>query len=82
MPNREKLPRLPRYEKYVTGDAQDWTYDYTWEDHGTMMRHLATSIPIVEPTSSILTRMMSYFKLQHIQEYVEDETAQIKGEII
>lgn len=29
-----KLPRFPKPDgsKYITGDAQDWTYKYTWED--------------------------------------------------
>lgn len=30
----EKLPRIKKKDgtAYVTGDAQDWTYQYTWED--------------------------------------------------
>lgn len=30
----EKLPRIKKKDgtPYVTGDAQDWTYQYTWED--------------------------------------------------
>jgi hypothetical protein len=29
---KKKLPRLLKYEGYITGDDQKWTYDYTWED--------------------------------------------------
>ena len=29
---KKKLPRLPKPGDYKTGDAQDWTYEYTWED--------------------------------------------------
>ena len=31
---RPKLPRLKMDKnwKYETGDAQEWTYEYTWED--------------------------------------------------
>lgn len=30
----DKLPRIKKKDgtAYVTGDAQDWTYHYTWED--------------------------------------------------
>lgn len=30
----DKLPRIKKKDgtSYVTGDAQDWTYQYTWED--------------------------------------------------
>jgi hypothetical protein len=31
MSERVKLKRITSYE-YTTGDAQDWTYEYTWED--------------------------------------------------
>lgn len=29
-----KYPRIEKKDgnQYVTGDAQDWTYQYTWED--------------------------------------------------
>lgn len=29
-----KLPRIPKKDgsKYITGDAQEWTYEYTYED--------------------------------------------------
>ncbi len=29
-----KYPRIEKKDRtpYVTGDAQDWTYQYTWED--------------------------------------------------
>lgn len=32
--NKIKLPRIEKFHGglYVTGDAQDWTYKYTWED--------------------------------------------------
>jgi len=29
---RKKLPRLHSGKPYITGDTQDWTYEYTWED--------------------------------------------------
>ena len=31
---RTKYPRIEKKDRapYVTGDAQDWTYQYTWED--------------------------------------------------
>jgi len=29
---RLKLPRIHRTVPYTTGDAQTWTYAYTWED--------------------------------------------------
>jgi len=33
MEERAKLPRLIKQRgSYTTGDAQDWTYEYTWED--------------------------------------------------
>lgn len=30
--NRIKLPRVNKSLPYTTGDAQTWTYQYTWED--------------------------------------------------
>lgn len=32
MSEKIKLVRLPNDKLYTTGDAQDWTYEYTWED--------------------------------------------------
>ena len=29
----KKLPRIPIIKKYITGDSQEWTYEYTWEDY-------------------------------------------------
>ena len=30
--NKVKLPRVNKSLSYTTGDAQTWTYQYTWED--------------------------------------------------
>ena len=30
--NKLKLPRVNKSIGYTTGDAQTWTYQYTWED--------------------------------------------------
>ena len=30
--NISKLPRIPQCDKYVTGESQNWTSAYTWED--------------------------------------------------
>ena len=29
---RKKLPRIYASNPYTTGDSQEWTYEYTWED--------------------------------------------------
>ena len=33
MSEKKKLPRIPKIKPYVTGNAQEWTYEYTWEDY-------------------------------------------------
>jgi len=39
----KKLPRLRYVPSYVTGDAQDWTYEYTWEDLYNALYYCSTS---------------------------------------
>jgi hypothetical protein len=41
---RKKLPRIYNNRGYTTGDAQRWTYEYTWEDYE-VARHILTPSP-------------------------------------
>lgn len=57
--------RYPRIEKkdrtsYVTGDAQDWTYQYTWED---LEESFNDSSPDVHAMRNIVfKKVRAYFK--------------------
>lgn len=63
-----KLPRVFKPGKYNTGDAQDWTYQYTWEDWET-----ANYFPISEksnPHIALALKLMDYF--QAFPEFISD----------
>jgi len=56
-----KLPRILRVDKYTTGDAQDWTYEYTWEDFNTAITMWPTAI-IGSPESNLKTKIINSFR--------------------
>lgn len=59
---REKLPRIYNVEKYVTGDAQDWTYAYTWEDFEAMMGYCSScSMDAYNPDNHACRKIIEYF---------------------
>ena len=44
---RKKLPRLYSGRTYTTGDDQNWTYEYTWEDFGRIGEELSLEWTVV-----------------------------------
>ena len=57
---RERIDIYP--DKYTTGDSQDWTYEYTWEDFKATRRYLTP-----RPGSkihSLMNEITEYF-IQH-----------------
>ena len=59
----EKLPRIPMTKKYETGDAQEWTYEYTWEDFNAAVTMWPTAI-IGSEESNLKNKILEYFR-QH-----------------
>jgi len=60
-----KKPRLPHWKnynpngKYVTGDAQEWTYEYTWEDYESI--HNIPTGSGLHPSWAIAREIVAYF---------------------
>lgn len=54
----EKLPRLYRLEPYTTGDDQEWTYAYTWEDLETAINFMSS---VVSDATHIQAMILHYF---------------------
>lgn len=62
---RIRLPRL-KYSHYTTGDAQDWTYEYTWEDFEAIM-----GIDPLEENSLELVREVYHKLFPYLMEHPE-----------
>ena len=88
--SRNKLDRMPTTwvgGHYTTGDAQHWTYEYTWEDVFAIVEFRANS-SFMDPSNQpskydlrIFDRIVDYFK-EHPQEYqklLESEILAEKG---
>lgn len=74
MTNRTKLIRISKNGQYTTGDAQDWTYEYTWEDF-----EEARKVPVtVENENSIHIRILKYF-LEHPEKALEGGFCKERG---
>ena len=71
MEERVKLQRICiAPEQYTTGDAQEWTYEYTWEDFYAM--HNKFSLPLGQtPYSKIRTAILDYFA-EHPEKLIEE----------
>ena len=71
MEERIKLERIDiRPKKYSTGEAQEWTYEYTWEDF-----EAALEYPLFEEWTSVRPnswfQINSYFK-EHPEKLYEN----------
>lgn len=58
---KAKLPRIPIGKKYTTGDAQDWTYEYTREDFDAALMSWQTVI-VGSPESKLQASIIQYFR--------------------
>lgn len=59
--DKRRLPRIPMTTKYTTGDDQEWTYEYTWEDFNAAINMWPTAI-IGSPESNLKSSIIRYFK--------------------
>jgi hypothetical protein len=73
---RTKLPRLHKDEKYITGDAQTWTYEYTWEDFE-IAKDFALAAAAWNPTAISLS-IYEYFRW-HPEKLLEGGICKEKG---
>ena len=57
-----KYPRIEKKDRtlYVTGDAQDWTYQYTWEDLEESFNDSSTDVRAMR--NIIFRKVRAYFK--------------------
>lgn len=58
---KSKLPRILILDKYTTGDAQDWTYEYTWEDFNVAITIWPTAI-LGSPESNLKSNIINSFR--------------------
>lgn len=60
--NRTKCPRIEKKDRtlYVTGDAQDWTYQYTWEDLEESFNDSSTDAHAMR--NIVFKKVRTYFK--------------------
>ena len=68
MEERVKLPRIhidPR--QYTTGDAQDWTYEWTWEDYYAIWNYNPADLDHEE-----LGRTIAEYFLEHPEKLIEE----------
>jgi hypothetical protein len=70
---RKKLPRL--YGEYTTGDAQEWTYEYTWEDFERIAKKLSGNWTVVpslrfSEEEMITIKEISKYFLEHPEKLV------------
>lgn len=84
-----KLPRMHREEPYTTGDTQDWTYEYTYEDLETVLREPPVSYTETEPTyhTCMLVGVLDWFyghpeKLQNYGVFKGQRTEDIQDTIL
>lgn len=84
-----KLPRMHREEPYTTGDTQDWTYEYTYEDLETVLREPPVSYTETEPTyhTRMLVGVLDWFyghpeKLQNYGAFKGQSTEDIQDTIL
>ena len=61
MADKRKLQRIPMTKTYITGDVQEWTYEYTWEDFNAAITMWPTAI-IGSPESNLKNEIIEYFK--------------------
>lgn len=73
-------PKLPRLDispmKYTTGDAQEWTYEYTWEDFREAWKYIT-----VKPESDLhkhINVITEYF-IEHPDKLLEGGFFKEKG---
>lgn len=59
--DKRRLPRIPMTTKYTTGDDQEWTYEYTWEDFNAAISMWPTAI-IGSPESILKGKIIQYFR--------------------
>ena len=59
---REKYPRIEKKDRttYVTGDAQDWTYQYTWEYLEESFNDSSTDVRAMR--NIVFKKVRTYFK--------------------
>ena len=57
--DKKRLTRIPG-NHYTTGDAQDWTYEYTIEDYNAALTMWPTAI-IGSPESNLKGKILQYF---------------------
>ena len=71
---KKKLPRLPKSGGYKTGDADDWTYEYTWEDMEEAEHRIMTTTIMITKTkefSKIFKGIRSHF-LKYPEKLLEE----------
>lgn len=61
MADKRKLQRIPMGKKYTTGDAQDWTYEYTREDFDAALTAWPT-VTIGSRESKLRASIIKYFR--------------------
>lgn len=61
MADKRKLQRIPMANPYTTGDAQDWTYEYTWEDFNAAITMWPTA-PLMSLEGKLKSKIIEYFR--------------------
>lgn len=74
MSEKIKLVRLPNDKLYTTGDAQDWTYEYTWEDFEVAAKFPST----VQDEYCLYVRILRYF-VDHPEKALEGGICKERG---
>jgi len=71
---KKKLSRLHKWDGYKTGDANDWTYEYTWEDMAEAEHQVLNTTRVIAKDkvfSKTINQIRSYF-LKYPEKLLED----------
>ena len=61
MSEQKRLDRLYSSAPYTTGDAQEWTYEYTWEDFSKAIMPESISTSLSSPIANTKRAIGQYF---------------------
>ena len=79
MEERIKLERIDIAPKqYTSGDAQDWTYEYTWEDYDTACNceqeiEYAYEFGLPNLNAQFLASKIRYYFIDHPEKLLKKE---------
>ena len=65
---------MPKLDGYKTGDDNDWTYEYTWEDMAEAEHQILNTTRVIAKDknfSKTINQIMSYFR-KYPEKLLED----------